>query len=136
MRKFALKKIAATKNEEDEVFSIYKLIINDKCPYDAFCKKIFKSNQKPELIKLFANLKTVCEGKEQQIPAKKFGMLKRPKSDKYVDYELKTLHLRLYFFRDEGNKRIIVMGGKKTNQEKDILKFRQIKKDYFNLKEL
>ncbi|SEG51059.1 hypothetical protein SAMN05421847_2568 [Halpernia humi] len=46
-------------------------------------------------------------------------------------YEVKKDILRIYFFKDE-NGRIIVTGGKKNDQDKDISRVKKIIKDYLN----
>jgi len=70
----------------------------------------------------------------QLLPKNKFRELKGSK-DNIKEYEIKTRNLRVYLFHEEHTGRIIVCGGKKTSQEKDIKHFRNIKKQYFqNLK--
>ena len=58
----------------------------------------------------------------------------RPKGDLHKDYEIKTKNLRLYFFKDEGLGQIIVLGGMKGSQKKDINRMREIKYEYFKNK--
>ena len=55
--------------------------------------------------------------------------LKRPKSDTIKDYEIKSGSYRVYLFKDS-NAAIVVFGGFKKNQKKDIRRFRYIKQEY------
>ena len=130
MRKFALEKVKL--GLENEKFPIYKLKkIDGKYLFDEFYEKFqHDSLFKTEILQIETRILTIAEGNQQILPPSKFKQLKRDKSDPYVDYEIKTKHYRLYVFRDKLN-RIIVLGGKKTTQEKDLKKFRKIKKDYF-----
>ena len=58
--------------------------------------------------------------------------IKERKKELIKEYEIKTRHLRVYMFHEDKTGRIIVCGGKKTSQQKDIKRFRRIKKDFFN----
>jgi hypothetical protein len=49
-------------------------------------------------------------------------------------FEIKTHHLRIYFFRDITGA-IVVLGGKKSTQKHDIKRFRNLVVQYFNVKE-
>lgn len=53
-------------------------------------------------------------------------------NDSVKEYEIKTKHLRIYLFHDKENGRVIVTGGKKIKQKKNIVHFRKIKDEYFN----
>ncbi len=129
MRKFATEKIDLKLT--DEKFSFYKLKIDGNCLYEDFYNKY---QQDPNLKSQFNQIETriiaIAKGNQNQLPPSKFKILKRDKSDKIVDYEIKTKNLRLYFFKDDEN-RIIVLGGKKGSQVKDLKKMRSIKKEYF-----
>ena len=48
----------------------------------------------------------------------------------FKQYEFKTKNLRVYAFHDKSNGRIIVLGGKKGTQKKDIKRFRLILENY------
>jgi putative component of toxin-antitoxin plasmid stabilization module len=50
------------------------------------------------------------------------------------EYEIKTRNLRVYMIHEEKSGRIIVTGGKKTSQKKDIRHFRNLKASYLKNK--
>lgn len=56
--------------------------------------------------------------------------------DKFPEFEIKTKHLRLYFFIFPNNGNIVVHLGKKTDQQKDIKKFRSLKSQYLEQESL
>jgi len=129
MSKFALRKIDLELKNEN--FSFHILNIDGKYLYEEFYEKYKKDpNYKSQFNQIETRIITIAEGKQSELPKTKFKILKRDKSDKFVDYEIKTKDLRLYFFKDEYD-RIIVIGGKKKTQAKDLSKFRAIKKEYF-----
>lgn len=132
MSKFALEKVILFKEEEKDLekFPFYKLKINNRCSYDKFYKEHFNSNLKSQIIQILKRLQIISKGNQNTLPSTKFHQLKRDKGDKFIDYEIKTKNLRLYFAKDE-EKRIIILGGIKTNQDGDLDRMRNIKKEYF-----
>ncbi|MEZ4874991.1 MAG: hypothetical protein R2793_05965 [Flavobacteriaceae bacterium] len=131
MSKFAVERI----KEVSINFNVYKLIINKKSHFDNFFNE-FKDdkNYNIELGQIQSILSFIGSGEEDKIPYNKYKPLKRNKKDPYIDYEIKTSNLRVYLFKDAALGKIIVLGGKKKSQTKDIEKFRKIKADYFNSK--
>ena len=131
MSKFRVEKI----EEIDGKIEFFKLVKNNKCEFEEFIEKYSRDgNLKSELIKMQSTLQNISEGKKDRIPESKFKVLKgRRKNDLVKDYEVKTKNLRLYFFTDESG-RIIVLGGKKGTQKRDIKKLRSIKKEYLQEK--
>lgn len=110
----------------------YKLLINKKCEFDEFWSEIEKSgNLNKELLKIQILMQEVSENK--MLPNTKFRNL-TPQKETIKEYEIKTKNLRVYLFHEEYTGRIIVCGGKKTTQKKDIKHFRKIKKQYFETK--
>ncbi|MCF6333426.1 MAG: hypothetical protein L3J11_09100 [Draconibacterium sp.] len=126
MSKFVLKYI-------DEIvgrLKIFKLMVNNHCEYDEFERQIeTESSYTTELVTIQTRLQDIANGK--LLPKEKFRNI-TPKKDLVKEYEIKTRHLRVYLFHEEKTGRVIVCGGKKTRQQKDIKHFRQIKKEYFN----
>ena len=55
-----------------------------------------------------------------------------PKNEFVKEYEIKTKHLRIYFIHQKQKGKIIILGGFKNMQPKDIERFRVIKKQYLN----
>ncbi|MEO9884413.1 MAG: hypothetical protein ABJR05_09900 [Balneola sp.] len=132
MPKFSVQRI----KEIDGKLKFYKLIKNNKCEFDDFEESCLNDpNYESEYIKIQSIIQDVSDQKFSRLPKKKFKELTgRKKSDTVKDFEVKSKHLRLYFFKDKlGN--IIVLGGKKTSQKKDIRRFRSIKKEYLEEKE-
>lgn len=126
MNKFALKHI-------DEIvgrLKIFKLLVNNRSEYDEFERQIEKQvTYISELVTIQARLQDIADGK--LLPKEKFRNI-TPKKELVKEYEIKTRHLRVYLFHEENTGRVIVYGGKKTTQQKDINHFRRIKKEYLN----
>ena len=64
------------------------------------------------------------------LPKTKFRELKGNK-DKVKEYEFKSKHLRIYAIQQKNGK-IVIMGGYKNTQTKDINTFRALKMQYLN----
>jgi putative component of toxin-antitoxin plasmid stabilization module len=126
MNKFALKHI-------DEIvgrLKIFKLLVNNRSEYDEFERQIEKEGTYiSELVTIQARLQDIADGK--LLPKEKFRNI-TTKKEFIKEYEIKTRHLRVYLFHEENTGRVIVCGGKKTTQQKDINHFRRIKKEYLN----
>ena len=128
MYSFALLKITEIVGK----LSFYKLSINGKCEFDQFEREIQKDgNLKKELIKIQTRLQELAEGK--QLPPFKFKDI-TPKGELVKEYEIKSDHLRVYFFFESNEGRVIVCAGKKNTQSKDIAHFQKIKKAYLSSK--
>lgn len=126
MTKFALKCVEEVVGK----IKIFKLIVNDNCEYDVFEIQIkTEGSYSSELITIQSRLQEVADGK--LLPKEKFRNI-TPKKELLKEYEIKTRHLRVYLFHEEKKGRIIVYGGKKVTQEKDIVHFRRLKREYFN----
>jgi len=128
MYNFALLKIPELVGQ----LCFYKLSVNGKCEFDLFEKEIQKDgNLKRELLKIQTRLQEIAEGKI--LPPNKFKDI-TPKGEMVKEYEVKSDHLRVYFFFESNTDRIIICGGKKTTQSKDIAHFQKIKKAYLSAK--
>jgi putative component of toxin-antitoxin plasmid stabilization module len=128
MTTFALKYI-------DEVagkVKIFKLLVNNKCEFDEFENQVqTEGSYSSELVTIQTRLQDIADGK--LLPREKFRNI-TPKKDFIKEYEIKTRHLRVYLFHEEKTGRVIVCGGKKVTQDKDIGHFRRIKNEYFDQK--
>lgn len=126
MNKFALIYI-------DEIagrIKIFKLLVNNRCEFDEFEKQIeTEGSYSSELVTIQTRLHEIADGK--LLPKEKFRNI-TPKKELVKEYEIKTRHLRVYLVNEEKTGRIIVCGGKKTTQQKDLNHFRRIKKEYLN----
>ena len=105
-----------------------KLEIDGICPFDLFCEQIrLEGNLVKQLKNVTAIMDRVSNG--QLVSGDKFRDITTV-GDHIKEYEIKTRDLRIYVFKERGN--IIVSGGKKSTQRKDIQKFRSIKRQYIN----
>jgi putative component of toxin-antitoxin plasmid stabilization module len=126
MNKFAITLI----DEIVGLLRIFKLLVNNRCEYDEFEKLIkTEGTWSSELVTIQTRLQDVADGK--LLPEAKFRNI-TPKKELIKEYEIKTRHLRVYMFHEEKTGRVIVCGGNKLTQKKDIFHFRRIKKEYFN----
>lgn len=120
---FALRKIESIDGKQ----TIDKLIINEKCQFDEFEEKIYKQGRfVNQLGMLYTYLEFASNG--EKLPITHFRDI-TPENEKIKEYEIKTKHLRIYAIKKDNGK-IIVLGGFKNSQKKDINKFRSIKKRY------
>ena len=96
---------------------------NDICLFDDFENQIIsEATYTTELDRIQSIMEQVSELKS--LPSNKFKNITR-KKDVIKTYEIKTKNLRVYLFKDDIGK-IIVLGGKKTDQNKDITLFRTL----------
>lgn len=128
MRNFAIRNIPEITGH----IKFFKLEINGKCQFDEFWGETEESgNLKSELRKAQTIMQEVSDNKF--LPKTKFRNI-TPQNETLTEFEIKTKHLRIYLFHEKHTGRIIVYGGKKTSQKKDIKRFRNIKKEYFDSK--
>lgn len=120
MIKFALKNIVQVNGKQ----KFDMLLIDGVAPFETFIDEL-EAQYKSESDSLFAIMQDVADLKS--LPNTKFHPLKG--SIDYREYEIKTKHLRVYLI-EQYNGKIVVMGGTKANQVKDISRFRKIKKQY------
>lgn len=121
MSKFALEKIDLIKGKQ--VFN--KLLVDGVAPFDRFTEEL-EEQYKNELGAIYYLMEEVAN--LQSLPKTKFRELKGGKGD-VKEYEFKSKHLRVYAIHQKNGK-IVVMGGYKNSQDKDISAFRSLKKQY------
>ena len=115
--------------------SIYYLLINGKNLYEEFhIKNSSKKEYKNQFGRIQNILMTIGKNEIEKLPKTKFKQLKRNKGDSKIDYEIRTSDFRVYLFKDDDIGKIIVLGGFKKNQTKDLKKLRSLKTEYFNQK--
>jgi putative component of toxin-antitoxin plasmid stabilization module len=108
----------------------YNLFRDGVSAFEEFCNDIETDGRYlSELRTIFAYMEMVAN--LQMLPQQKMRDL-TTKNDKTKEYELKTKHLRVYFIHQEKTGKVVILGGFKTTQPKDIDKFRAIKKEYIN----
>lgn len=125
MEIFTLKKIEEIEGKQE----IYKLKIDNSCQFDDFENEIEKRGQyEEELASIYAHIEDFANNKT--LPEKKFRILnKGVKNDKVKEYEFKSKHLRIYGIKALSGQ-VIIMGGYKTTQKKDIRRLKNIKSNY------
>lgn len=106
---------------------VYKLEIDGSCPFDEFLKDIeLDPSFRRFLVGAFSILDDVVNLK--LVPMQKFRNITR-RGETTKEFEIKKSALRIYLFKTaEGF--VIVLGGKKNNQKRDIERFRKIKNRY------
>ena len=129
MRKFALIKIEQVKGK----INFYKLEIDGNCEFDEFCDLLERKRRLSKLKSIYAIME--CVSNMIRLPATKYKeLMGRPEADNVKEYEIKKDAYRVYLFKDDmGN--IIVFGGVKGNQNRDLSRFRRIKTDYIKSKQ-
>jgi len=121
---FAIEKIDQIEGQ----INFYKLTVNGECLLDLFidaCEK--EGGLDSEIIQIQSRMQSFADMK--LMPKTKLNPI-TPKKENYKEYEIKTKHLRVYFLHDKINGFVVVTGGKKTSQKKDIQQFRSIKNRY------
>ena len=120
MSKFTVERIRAINCRQE----FDQLIIDGAGQLDIFERDLNDTTYQSE----FKTLLTYTEylGNNKSLPKTKFRDV-TPKGEKVKEYEFKSKHLRIYAVQ-KPNGKIIIPGGYKTNQEKDFIKFRSLKK--------
>lgn len=124
MPRFSLEELKLVQGKQ----AFFKLFKDEVCEFDAFCNNIEKEGRYfSELKTAFAYMEMVANLK--MLPKEKIRDL-TPQNDTVKEYELKTKHLRIYFIHQKQKGKIIILGGYKNTQSKDIEKFRAIKMQF------
>lgn len=123
MHKFALEKIDAVKGRQ----RFEKLIVDGVCPFDAFESGLEKGYRR-SLEKIYFYMNEVANNRT--LPKSKFRDI-TPTNSKVKEYEFKDGSLRVYGISTYGGK-IIIMGGYKNRQTKDIVSFRSLKAQFLD----
>ena len=93
------------------------------CYFDDFICKVEKNGDRKSLAKIYTVMNIASEGHRHKNikPLQGFGEIE--------DFEIKVDHYRVYFFINN-SRQLVVLGGDKKKQKRDIAKFREIKEDY------
>lgn len=103
---------------------VCKLVRDKKCLLDDFINDISGTNEENELGTLYQIVEDVANCK-QHPKAKKLNL------GKNLDgYEAKSSHLRLYYITEKVSGIVLVIGGRKKNQDQDIERLKKIIKQY------
>ncbi len=108
----------------------YYLIIDGVNNYKEFEDQIIREGTyEKELVTIQARLQEMADRKH--LPQNKCRNI-TPQKEKVPEIEIKTTNLRVYIIHEKHKGRIILYEGKKNTQDKDIRKFRSLKKLYLN----
>ncbi len=123
MSKFALEKIDEIRGRQ--VF--FQLLIDGVGQFSQYQEELEEVYQKElftliSYMDMLANLQRVSPGVMKDIT---------PDKQQIREYEFRSDHLRVYAIKTKLGK-IIVLGGYKNNQSKDLSRFRSIKKRYLD----
>ena len=124
MSTFAVEIIEAIKGKQ----TFYKLLVDGKAPIDEFEAGLV-GQYETELESIYFYMEAVAN--LRPLPKTKFRELKGVKGNN-KEYEFKTKHLRVYAIKHPDSGKVIVMGGYKNTQDKDINSFRALKQNYLN----
>jgi len=118
---------------EETQIDVYELCKNNESLFNSFFEEIEKEGN------LFGNLagaiRIIQDTANLQLrPKTKFREIKGHNL-KCKLYEAKSGVIRIYLFHEENKGRVIVVGGLKDNQDKDLKSVKKIIKDYQNEKE-
>ena len=122
MSTFAVEEIEAIRGKQ----TFYKLLVDGKAPIDEFEEQL-ESKYESEMSSMYFYMEQVAN--LRSLPDTKFRELKGSKEG-VKEYEFKTKNLRLYVTKHPESGKIVVMGGYKNSQKKDINSFRNLKKNY------
>lgn len=115
MSKFSIRisgKVSSTR------IKLFKLAINQICPIDEFEKVMRRdATLSFEIDKIYSTIEDSCN--LVTLPKTIFRQLKLGKLP-YQLYEAKSKHLRFYLFKLEKTGRVILIGGRKTDQKADL----------------
>lgn len=119
MPKFATERIEAIHCRQE----FDQLIIDGVGQLDIFERDLNDTTYQSEFKTLLAYMEYL--GNNRSLPKTKFRDV-TPKGEKVKEYEFKSKHLRIYAIQ-KTNGKIIILGGYKTSQDKDFIKFRSLK---------
>ncbi len=126
MSKFALIEIDAVKGE----VKFYKLVKGSVCEFEEFEDEARKNYDK-EMNTIYHRMDLLS--RKEKLPEKQFRVLKGGLKN-ITECEIKTRNLRVYYFIDRMEGNVVVTGGCKKSQKKDIGHFRNIVVEYLESK--
>lgn len=105
------------------LYHFRKLVVDGCCLFDEFCREIEVNPQyKSELATLLSYMNFMTR-ENTKIPPSKFNHILE-KGDT-IGHEFKSKHLRIYIIKAKPDV-IVVLGGYKTSQKKDISRFKSL----------
>jgi len=129
MRTFATENMEEVKGSRQ---TFEKLYVDGICLLTNFEEEIKSIPQYySEFTTIIAYMNCVADG--QTLPKTKFRVIEGG-NEKVKQYEFKSKNLRVYACSQKGGK-IVIMGGYKTTQKKDIHKLHELVKEYVSFRE-
>lgn len=129
MPTFVLKEVSEIKGR----IRFFYLMVNGVSEFEEFEKELLADGgYASELNTIQARMQQISDMRGL-LPKTKFRDI-TPAKEQVKEYEIKTRNLRVYLIHEEKTGRIIITGGKKTTQKKDIRHFRQLKVAYLKQK--
>ena len=122
MDKYSLIKIDAVKGK----CKFYKLMQEGFCWFDDFEINLERQYHS-EIATIYKYMDKVAMN--ETLPKTKFKKINKGEKD-LAEYEFKTKHLRVYCIHSPETGKIIILGGYKNTQSKDITRFKNIKENY------
>ncbi len=104
---------------------IYELRHKGESLFQLFCEKAQQNGLKGELVKMIRIIEHAANG--IMLPKTKYRKIQNPNTDKL--FEAKTKKIRVYIYH-EPDKVLLILGGNKNTQNKDITKTIGIIKKY------
>ena len=117
---FAFEKLAEVQNGK---LTFYKIHVDGVCLYDKFCKEVDKDKLLSKSMNKIRTYMNLLAEKDCLLPATKFNSIKL--KHKVIGYEFKSDIIRIYVIKKNSDL-IVILGGYKKHQEKDIEKFVKI----------
>lgn len=110
-----------------------KLVRDHKCLVASFLEELKNDrNKKGSLGGIYAILEDI--GNDLLLPDSKYKKLKGYDKLKYKPYEIRYKEFRLYTIYDSETGQLLIIGGDKKSQTKDLKRVEQIIKEYENFK--
>jgi|GEM_PF-1968281 len=126
---FTLAKVEAFETSS----TVWKLLRNGRCFVDEFVEEVKRDkNLRQEWLEIIATIHDAASGK--LLPQKRYRKLTLAKSFVFQAFEAKSFSLRLYLITEHNIGKILVCGGRKKNQIKDIERLKRITKEYSHFK--
>lgn len=122
MPTFGLQKLDAIKGKQ----TFYQLTLDNKGQLSCFGDEL-QDRYKTELLTIYAYMNLLAN--LQTLPSTKFKDI-TPSNESVKEVEFKSKHLRVYAIHLKKVGKVVVLGGYKNQQKKDIPKFQSLKEQF------
>ena len=118
---FAVEKLEAVRDTGKVLF--FKLVKDDVCWFDDFYEELNKDAKHASELRTILTMMDYMAETDARLPEEKFNSIKHGKNA--IGYEFKKKDLRVYCLKPASNV-VVVFGGYKKNQKKDVAKLEKI----------